>query len=273
MMNKRNFFFVTGAIVASVILLASFTFANKIFKAENSAMDENKGIEILFADNYISYVIEKDTTMSFNIFGIQKIDKKAPSITDEISDISFNNKDINIVNFNLDAGLINDGYQLFNFIIDVEILSNSIEKDNELTLYFKNGQAKSFNIGKIILQNDLIYEKDDISPSGNYTVGYPKPSLDVSLINNTNDIIELKMVEDLSKNMNYEFTDNINLNNKEPQNLLIPSFNLKKEYDFYTVTPIVSYSTKGNSYSFNMPGVMFGTLMSDQEKIQMIIED
>ncbi|WP_301723772.1 hypothetical protein [Planococcus shixiaomingii] len=60
------------------------------------------------------------------------------------------------------------------------------------------------------------------------------------------------------------------LNSKDIKNLEIPSLNYQKAYDFYTITPIVSYSLGGQDFSSYTPGVMFNILMSDEEKIKVI---
>lgn len=39
------------------------------------------------------------------------------------------------------------------------------------------------------------------------------------------------------------------------------------------MTPIVSYKINNNQYTYHMPGVIYGALDSDQEKLNKIIKD
>ena|GEM_PF-1943107 len=273
-MNKRNLFFsiilLTVVIIATVSLLIFKNESPLNANKENKESNQGNNIELLFGSNYISYIIEDDT-MSFNIFAVQKIKNTTSSVANVIQDVSFNNENIEITEFSVELGNIYNGYKLINFIVDVKATSNNIEKADEFIIYFKNGKSKSYDIGEVSIQNDIGYSQNDIIPEGEYVVSYPFPSLNIKLFNNSKESITLNKIEDLNKMINYTFKENREWKPQEINHILVSSFDVKNEFDFYTITPILRYSINGSDYAYNMPGVIYGIFIPDEEKVKKII--
>lgn len=268
--NKRKKILLILVIIVIIIIFTSLIFYEKENKAHVNKADN---IELLFANNYISYILDENN-MSFNIFGVRKVENeetKVP-ITEMITDVSFNNENIKITNFNLDEGLINNGYQLFNFIVDIEVSGSDIEKADQFVVHFNSGKVNNYDIGDVTLQNTLGNKKQDITYENEYLIGYPIPSLDINITNNNKDNITLDKISDLNRELNYEFYNDIKLKKQEKYNIVIASFEQEEEYDFYTVTPILQYSKNDHEYSHIMPGVIYGILIPDEDKIKKITE-
>jgi hypothetical protein len=219
-------------------------------------------------------VIEGDS-MSFNVFGVQETNQKPAETSKSIADVELNNNNLKVVDFSVDAGtgISHSGYTLINIIIDVQILSDDIEKADQLLLFFDNGDVEAYDIGDMTIQNGQNIGDQRMISAGEYTVGYPRPSLDVNIKNQHEDIISLKKVKDLNKRMTYEFEDHIHIEPDSTANILITSFQLTQQYDFYTVTPIAEYSLNNDDYLYYMPGVLYGIMASDEEKIERIIQN
>lgn len=267
-MNKN----IKKVILISILLLLSFSLWI-YYKNENKILDTQKNnVDLLFAKNYISHVFEEDS-VSFNIFAIKRIKETNDiPISKLISDITFNNENIKITNFSVDQGLISNGYQLINFIVDVEVSEFSIQKANKLTIFFNNKKIEHYNIGDITLQKNRINQNENTILNDDYTIGYPFPSLNFNIINNNKNHITLKNITDLNKNFNYNFPDSTKINQQENYNISVDYFTEIKKFDFYTITPILQYSLEDQLYYYNMPSVIFGILIPDEEKINIIID-
>lgn len=226
--------------------------------------------DLLFADNYISCIIQGDS-ISFNIFGAREVGGQDNLISEAISDIEFNNKNIRIKEFSVDEGQVTKDHHIFNFIVEAEIAGDNVEKANEILIFFNDKKTKKYTIGEITLVNDKNYHKDDIETINSLIIGYPIPSLDIGITNKSNDTINLNKIYDLNKNLNYNFDESTELKQQENYDILISTFEEEKEYDFYTITPILQYSKNGEDYYYNMHDVIYSVLLPDEEKIQRII--
>ncbi|WP_430789216.1 hypothetical protein VBD025_03145 [Virgibacillus flavescens] len=263
------------ASVFSLLLVQAKNETNIVLdKSNKNALDDIDNNSLEFADNFISYVIEEDETMSFNIFGVQNTEKGNHLDAELISFLEFNNSNIEIVDFRLDSGLTHNNYKLINIIVEVKINSDNIENAEQLVVHFKNNKEKMYDFGSLTLQNDKRFVQNDISPKGNYTVGYPTLSLDVNLRNESDQTIKMKQIDDLKKNLSYHFDNVMELNSLETTRIVVPSFEIvdEKDFDFYTVTPILHYSSGTEEYLYNMPGVLYGVLRSDIDKIKKITD-
>jgi hypothetical protein len=238
---------------------------------ESNYRDE---IDLKFADNFISYIIEDKEAMSFNIFGIQKIKDNDSSLTNLVSSVEFNNPNINIVDYQVDTGIVYEGYKLVNIIVTAEALTNNVETADQFLIQFNNEDVKAYDIGNVTIQNDIPYQNEHLEPKGNYTVGYPSLSLDVNIKNKTNLSISPTKIYDLTGDISYQFVETFKFQPNEGKQIQIDTFTKKseEEHDFMTITPILSYSLEDENYLYNMPGVVYGVLDSDTDKIKKMID-
>ncbi|QQE75295.1 hypothetical protein KDJ56_04720 [Brevibacillus composti] len=188
-------------------------------------------MNLLFGDNFISYVIDDKNGMSFNIFGVQDIRKHNSSLKDQVTSIAFHNPNIKVVDYKVDTGISQNGYRLVNMIVTVQVLTNHVEKADILFVQFDHEKTTTHDFGEITVQNCLPFHKEHLAPSGEYKVGYSA----------------LKRIA-------------------------TGSLHTKKEHDFITMTPILSYRLGDNEHLYNMPGVLYGILDSDQDKIKKIMQ-
>lgn len=261
------------SLVTIVALAVVITFL--ILQINNKHVDGNQynHINLKFGDNFISYVIEDKDGMSFNIFGVQEVKNTNTSIKDLVSSIEFNNPNIDVIDYQVDEGIVYQGYKLFNIIVTTQVLTDKVETADQLLIQFGNEDVKSYAFGNLAIQNNISYQNQHIEPSGKYNVGYPSLSLNVSVKNKTNKDINLSEIYDLTEDISYEFNQSFNIPSQEKKQIQINNFNKKSEgnHDFMTITPILSYSLENSKYVYNMPGVVYGVLDSDADKIKKII--
>lgn len=264
-MNKRKFFlFFLLLFVALVIGVA----APKIFKKDENTLND---IELTFGNHYISYVIENDDA-SFNMFAAQKVQNETSAISDMIEKILFNNKNLEVTDFQIESGSrSHDGYQLVNFIVDVKVTSDDIESADQMIIDWKSGQSKVYDIGVVALKNAKGFSQDHISPVGEYGVTYQFPGLDVQFVNEQIGTIVLHGIEDLNHTISYIFKDKPEWKAQENYRFSIPALDVKNEFDFYTVTPVFRYSVNGSEHVYAMPGVLYGIFPPDKEIVEKII--
>lgn len=174
--------------ICTALAFSLFIFFNKANFTEAS---ENKETGLFFARNYISHMMENET-MSFNIFGLQKANAGVPLSGETVTSLAFDNNHIQISDYKVETGIRHKGYTLVNIIVDVRVSSDKPEKADQLLISFNGRDREAFQIGKITLQNHHNVRSGDLSPAGQYTAGYPKPSLDVRLKNNLAKIFPLK---------------------------------------------------------------------------------
>lgn len=239
------------------------------FQSTNTSIDATMDkTNIIFGNNYISYVFD-DQGDSFNLFGIHKLSDK--SILDHFEDISFNNENIEIKSFKLEKGFIKNNYQLFNIIVDVKVLSDDVENADQIIILFDDNTTQAYDLGKLTLQNIGKFNEEDIVPKGGYTTVYPYPSLDVHLLNNSEETLYLNKITDLNGLFQYAFTANVKVGTNETFHLVIEEFNQEGNYDFYQITPILHYSSSDGIKHYHMPGVLYRALIPDEEKINLIL--
>ncbi|HZH61003.1 MAG TPA: hypothetical protein VEY70_15865 [Metabacillus sp.] len=258
-------------VVCALLVLFLLRQNDNTYRAESHYRDE---IELKFANNFISYIIKDKEVMSFNIFGVQNIENNDSSLTNLISSVEFNNPNINIVDYQVDTGIVYEGYKLVNIIVSAEVLTNNVEKADQLLIQFNNEDVKAFDIGNIIVQNDILYQNQHLEPKGNYTAGYPSLSLDVNIKNKTANKISPSKIYDLTENISYQFDKSFEFQPNGGRHIQINNFTMKSKEtpDFMTITPILLYTLEGESYLYNMPGVIYGILDSDTDKIKKMIE-
>nr|WP_239693225.1 hypothetical protein [Bacillus haynesii] len=75
--------------------------------------------------------------------------------------------------------------------------------------------------------------------------------MDVRLKNNLAKDISLEKITDLNGVMAYTFDKGTAIQAKQSKHIVVPSFHMTGEYDFYTVTPVLRYTAAGkrNQYS------------------------
>lgn len=269
--NKKISIGLLMFVVCALLLIFLLRQNDNTFRAENPFKNE---IELKFADNFISYILKDKEVMSFNIFGVQNIKDNDLSLTKLITSIEFNNPNINIVDYQIDTGIVYEGYKLVNIIVTTEVLTNNVETADQLLIQFNNEDIKTFDFGKITVQNDIPFQNLHLEPKGNYTVSFPSLSLDGNIKNKTNHIISASKIYELTEDISYQFVDPIEIQPNKTKQIQVDNFTKKskEEYDFMTFTPILSYTLEGESYLYNMPGVIYGVLDSDIDKIKKMIE-
>lgn len=257
--------------ILSLILCTISFLSLAIFAIFYSGVEENNSneIELLFAKNYISYITDGDI-ISFNIFGVQKENKADLLKSELISDIRFENENIEITEYSVDTGISYNNYRLFNFIVTARPLYDGLEKSDRLLISFNDGEIKAYDIGRVILQTKDEFSHMHITPDHEYRLSYSIPSFEGKLKNTSSDVITINKIEDLNKQLIYYFKPNINIEPGKTENIIVPSFEINNDYDFYTVTPILYYSTHNLNYNYYLPTVIFGILDSDEKKIKKI---
>lgn len=230
-------------------------------------------INLEFADNFISYIIEEEDEMSFNIFGVVKDDTDI-KLQNVISLVEFNNPNINVVDFEVDTGIVHDGYRLVNIMVTTELLTNNIEQANKLIIQFNDEETKNYDMGLITVQNNKLFNDKHLEPSGEYTVGYPKRSLDINVKNKTDDFVTYSKIYDLTESLSYKFNTNPKIEPQGTTHIKFENFLTVNNFDpdFITITPIISYVLDGEKYNYNLPGVIYGIMDSDIDKIERMIK-
>ncbi|MBX9996893.1 MULTISPECIES: hypothetical protein [Priestia] len=266
--NKK--YLVIGLCVA-IFMFSIFLFLNENKKELASGKEAPK---LKFAHNFISYVVDDDEAVSFNIFAAENVKTHTSNLENSVDYIDLNNPNIEVVNFKVNTGFNQDNYELVNFVIDVTSTTTNVEQAKEMIIHFKDGSKKSYNFGQINLQQKK-NASQHLDVSGRYTIGYPSLELNAGVKNKTNSTILPIEVYDLTKTISHRFNNNLQLQPQKQSTIEVNDFYLKnkEEYDFITMTPIVSYKINNNQYTYHMPGVIYGALDSDQEKLNKIIKD
>ncbi|WP_349408692.1 hypothetical protein [Pseudalkalibacillus sp. SCS-8] len=227
--------------------------------------------ELRFGENYINYVVPDQDTMAFNILGVLKSDS---SLQDLVTSVDTNNPNIKVVDYKADTGTEHKGYKLVNIILTIEVLSDDIEKADQLLIQFNNEEPIAFDMGLMVIQNDKGFQRHHLEPTGNYNVGYPRLELDVILRNISSQSLTPVKISDLTNFMSYHFDNNVLIESKEEEQIQIERFDVTKrdQYDFMTLTPILEYTINEETYRYNMPGVIYGILDQDTKKIEKILD-
>ncbi|MDZ7836290.1 MAG: hypothetical protein U5K84_14105 [Alkalibacterium sp.] len=99
--------------------------------------------KLIFANNYISYVIE-DETMAFNLFAIQLADSPHKITNDTITSLDIENENIEVMDFSVESGISHKGYTLVNFIVDISVKGSDVEKADELSISWNEQSVEYF---------------------------------------------------------------------------------------------------------------------------------
>ncbi|TXL61644.1 hypothetical protein FHP05_13220 [Cerasibacillus terrae] len=269
-MRRRQILYVVLSVVIIITTLI-FVINYKFNQTDKEVAIYNNQVELLFGKNFISHVMDDGQSMTFNIFGVQKVTDQGSLTMDLIASMELDNPQLEIVNYDLSLGETYEEYQFFNILTKIKIDSDDIEEANNLIINFKSNGKKTYDIGKIILKNNKGYTNGRIQPKGEYTVGYPDFSLDFKLISDQN--VSITKVADLTGLFSHEFDEQIQITKDEPKHFDVSSFKVEKEnFDFYTVTPILHYKVGKKEYLYNLPSVLYGIMGSEIELIKRIID-
>ncbi|USK74377.1 hypothetical protein [Peribacillus frigoritolerans] len=261
------------ALIISVCVMSAFLILTKTDNKLGKESQYTDKVKLKFANNFISCIIEDKEGMSFNIFGVQNIKDRDSSLMDVVSSIELNNPNIRIVDYQVDTGIVHKNYKLVNILVTLKPLTNNVETADQLLIQFNNENKETYDIGSITVQNDMSYQNKHFEPSGQYTVAYPYLGLDINLRNKTDQTISPSRISDLTKNLSYQFDKPFEFQPHDKKHIKINTFYKgKKEFDFMTVSPILSYTLDNERYLYNMPGVVYGILDSDTDKIEKMIK-
>ncbi len=251
-------------ILIIVVLIVGFiNLPSNDKKAKN-----NEEIDLTFADNYISYVLN-DEIVSVNIFGAKK---NITNLSDAIIGLELNNENIEIVEYEIDTDKNSNEHRLFNLMLDIKVLSNEIEKADTLRVTFDNYDSQEYHIGQMVVTNE-IDSTNHISYGNEYNVGYLEPSLVATITNTHDESILIENVSDLNKMLVYEFSNEPLIDHGKSYDIDIPSFENREsmQYDFHTITPIIYYKSGENEHVFDLPTVIYGLLDDDEEKLSKVL--
>lgn len=228
-------------------------------------------VELVFGDHLISYVLDDNEVMTFNLFGVQPLSKNGMDLSEFIKDVKFENPHIEILNFQLHTHYQHEKYQLFNLMVDVILNSKNIERTSTLIVQNFQGETKKYSIGEIVLtaKYQEFEEVFDIV-NGEYTVLYPTSSLpfEVHLRNVSDETVVIHCIDDITGSLSY--SKDIYVNSQKYQIINIRSFEGKK-YDFYSFTPIIHFTTMGKSAKQVLPRVLYGAFIDETEMIEKIL--
>ena len=262
-------------LVYSIIII--FIIAITILVIQSNVVETketNNGVDLLFGKNFISYVIEEGKSMDFNLLGVQDLKTNKTSIEKIIENIKFNNPNVEILDYQLSIGNQYQHYQLFNIIFTVKVLTENVESAEKLTVQFKDGSEEVYDFGHLSIVTDSNYHKEHLEPYAEYNVGYPQLELNVNIRSTSQEDVQLLKINNLAEEISYSFNKPLVLSHQDVKRIKIDNFNINEleNYDFITLTPILSYSINGQNYQYNMPGVVYGMFSADEELIQKIIK-
>ena len=274
-MKRKILVLLVSIMVAfSVLLIIGFPAGadRSMADTDGNSSAPSEPANLKFADNYISYILQKGEVVTFNLFGAQPVSTHETTFLDSVNFISLGNDNIEIVDYEISQGDVFENHQLFNILIDVKIDSDELEKAKELTLHYGQNSAESFSFGEMVLKSDSGYDSEEIDLTGKHTLASPTPSLDLNLSNETSEYIELIRIYDLAENLSFEFADDYRLTAHSTEKVIIEELHESQEHDFYTVTPIVEYLHSGQTSYHHLPGVIFGVMDADDEKMRKILD-
>jgi hypothetical protein len=262
-MNKMKKIFLGTLLL--IIILAVIAF---IMNINTSSKNENE-TRLLFSNNYMSAALEEEETIPFNIFALNDPDTQGNFDIETVTDVSLNNENIEIVDYTIDAGMTDEGYQLINFILTLTVNGYEIEKAKTLSLFFEDGETLTYDIGEVVLTTYSVTE--DLEQVEENTIAYPEPSLDVHLENTRDQAIELISISDTGEVISYDFNHHETIAADEAYHLVIDSLHTEKIYDFYTLTPLLTYEMGEERKSYVMDPVLYGILDQDEVKVRKIL--
>lgn len=249
------------SILSCAVLLV---FSISVIISKDEEIDKS---DLIFADNYISYILNNETVF-INIYGAKR---NQINLNDTITGAKLNNENIDVVSFEIDSSTNNTEYQLFNLMLEIQVLNSEIEKADTLEINFNNDFSFKYKVGKIIVTNE-IQTSDHITYDNEFMVGYPKPSLYTNITNISDKSIIVNKISDLNDLLTYDYSGKFVVAPDESSEIDIPSFNEKpNQYDFYTITPIIHYTLNDNAHKFDLPTVIYGLLDDDDVKLSRIL--
>ncbi|KMK91845.1 hypothetical protein [Rossellomorea marisflavi] len=271
---KKIYIILTAVCLLVLVFIGSnlFTSNSNSDKVANS-INNASYMDVNFANNYISYVLEEGTTLQLNLFGAQNVSSKGPSYFDSVKNISLDNESIEIIDYEISKGQVFQTHQLFNIVLEVKLNSSSMEKSSQLTLRYEEGEEATFDIGRIILQDNQDFNQKELDVTGEEnTLAAPVPLLSTNLLNKTSNDLEVNNIYDLAKNLDANLREKYIINSGQVKKLVITDFDKATNYDFYTITPIVEYKIDGEIKKYYLPGVVYGIMEEDSVKMEKILE-
>lgn len=267
--KKRSLGLIALVVLVMVVSFTVFQLNNK--KVDGSQVDNP--VKLKFGDNFISYILEEEG-MQFNMFAVQNVKDKNVSLADIVTSVDFDNPNIEIVDYQIDEGIVHRNHKLTNILVTVKVLGDEVEKANKLVINYKDMNSETYHFGDITVQNRLSYNDDHLEPSGKYNVGYPTPALDVNVKNAAQQAITPLEINDLTGNFSYQIESTYTIDPKQVKHIDIEQIDINREKtpDFTTITPILTYDLGGNEYMYDMPGVIYGILDADVDKINKMID-
>ncbi|KGA98193.1 hypothetical protein AJ85_06275 [Alkalihalobacillus alcalophilus ATCC 27647 = CGMCC 1.3604] len=265
-MNRKKQITVISFLLVLILGIGSYTIYSNTKRVEDN-------LNLSFANNYISYVInEEDKTMKFNLFGLLDTSSTNDEILQKINSLSLNNSEMIIMDFEVDSGIIYKGHQIVNFIIEIEFKSLDTLSADTLFINYSDNKEEAFEIGEITLANSSQFQTEDsIDITEAHTIGYPSPSLEITLDNQGDNEIKIINVYDLNKTINSSINE-FYIKSNDSNQLIVDEFdNTGEDIDFYTVTPIIEYRSGDINNEYVLPGMIYGVLLSDEEKIDMML--
>ncbi|MCM3763118.1 hypothetical protein M3212_20570 [Alkalihalobacillus oceani] len=258
-----------GALLLALVGILSITLTSE---QEDRTIPSTEPKELTFGDNYISYVLDEESTLTINLFGAQDVSTDGPSYFDSVGFISLENENIEIVDYEISQGDILDDQQLFNILLEVKLHSNEVEKANELTIHYNQVEEASFVFGTLILKDDNGFNQEDLDVTGDRNiVAAPLPLFEANVMNQASDPIELSKVYDLADNLVFTFKEKTEIAEGETGELAVSNFDEVTHHDFYTITPIVEYKRNNEVHQYYMPGVVFGVTIDAADKMDRIL--
>ncbi|WP_409271345.1 hypothetical protein V1499_18050 [Neobacillus sp. SCS-31] len=250
--------------LAALLVLAMIVAGNPVFS-------KDKEIKLEFADNFISYVIDDENGAVLNLFAVQDVWNKNVALENLITSVQFENPNIEVVDFKVDSGMVHQGYKLVNFQVTARVLTGELERENKLKIWYGDEKTATYRFGELVVQNGAGFEKGHFEPARSYTASVPSLGLDMRIKNTSGQEADGLEIEDLSGDISHQFEDDFKIGPREVGHIEVDGFG-ETEYDFAMITPIFSYSLAGEEYRYNMPGVLYGMTLSDEDKIEKIIE-
>ncbi|GAE94034.1 hypothetical protein JCM21714_3163 [Gracilibacillus boraciitolerans JCM 21714] len=271
-MKRKNLTLLVAVILALSALIVIVLLSINNMSTDEDVTTSSKPEDLNFADNYISYILEEEETMRFNLFGAQDVSTDGPSFLDSVDFISLNNENIDIIDYEISQGDVFDNHQLFNILIDVQLDSDELEETTKLTIHYDQLSDAVFTFGTLILKNDKGFNQLELDVTGENTLASPHPELEVNLSNQTSDTIELAKIYDLANHFVFEFEGDNQIVGNATESFNIPEFKEMEQHDFYTITPIVEYVSNDETNHYYMPGVVFGVMDTGEDKMKKILD-
>ncbi|WP_059173489.1 hypothetical protein [Bacillus sp. FJAT-27445] len=237
----------------------------------NPTLSKEREINLKFADHFISYVIDDENGVVFNLFAVQDVRKRNTDLDEMVTSVKFNNSNIEVVDFKVETGMVHKGNKLVNMQVKARVLTDLVEMADLLLIQFSNGKTVGYGFGEMAVQNGDSFERGHLVPSGGYTAGYPSAGLNVEIKNRAEQSVTGLKIEDVTGAITHQFDDGLKIEPMEVVQIDVNGFGMK-EYDFTMISPILTYNLQEVDFRYNMPGVMHGVSVGDEAKIKRIVD-